>query len=223
MYLSDVPGFGQRYAEELAALRERRLMVWAAHPMGELCGLPVVPVTLGAMVDLQLAGNAFFDSSAEGIGPEDLLQLFWRLHPDFATAEDLERMRRGERRRIRRIRNRVTKAVLAMDYLTATKSAAEHLQSEMEDTPFIGGASGPVYDEAELTIAIYTDALAAEYGWTPERIRELPIRMAHHLVRRMMTRKQTPDHPYIPPTPSCLGRVQSDLLRQLNSAGKGKN
>lgn len=192
-------------ARRIAALEEKtkreRDLFWSSATVDYVCGLPTRPLTMRAVVDLTMAGNALFNSSEPAFG--DLAALLWRLSPCYGKRFQAWHKWRLTRRLKKIGRNRVYYGVL--EFLDSSyRETAENTK----------GAKGEDNGLPRLNpTAAIIDALCNQYGMSQDAVLDMPLANVWQLLRCINTRTN-PDYR----AKSVSHDLRSKYLEELNAS-----
>lgn len=187
-------------ASNYAAVRKKiqrdRLLPWSSAPAFKIGDFVVNPLSLRSMVDLELAGNAFFtdDNVIEG----DLAAYIWRHHPaygdDGAQASFLKKLARST----------------DIDSLIA--GVLSHLSAAFSETPEgaqFGGYSKSNTLPAIPSIASICSEYGAAFGIDPREVADVDLRIVFQCCRAIRLSKS--DVKYL--EPKELREAKSQYLK----------
>lgn len=161
---------------ELAAEQRRRSVNWLGATV-TLCGSPVRPLTPRHVLELRLAGNAFFYGRRALLG--DVFDVLWRLNPAFYRPASPRRFYDWP------ARSNLTRRVRRLDLFTAERAIHDYLSAAYLDRPAAraDSESGPLEAEPHW-IDSFIDTFGSHYAWaTPERVLDTPIAQLFQLRR----------------------------------------
>lgn len=186
-----IPGL----AEAIARETELRNQAFLDIPQ-ELCGIPVLPLTLRRLLLLEEIGSPFVGGSTRAPRPRDVVNFLWALSPYFST-------RPGDLRRFSKRCRKLNPAriVLAID---------GYVCDALQDRP--PSTSGPTAPSYESFAAGYVDVIASEYGWSEDAILDCPVARLFQYLKRILRRKD-PKAPRFNPS----DQVKADYLNELNA------
>jgi len=169
--VNEIPG----YQEAVAYESEKRQEAWLGLEP-DLCGLPVAPLTLRKILYLNLAGNPFITGEGQAT-TYHVAEFLWVVSQTFQPAH-----LKARKRFFRRIRK--MEIPLAIEGIDDYLAAAFFDSDPGADTP---QRSAPKVDWISNCIHLF----ASNYGWSAERVLDLPYRQITQLNRCL--RAQDPD------------------------------
>jgi hypothetical protein len=217
--LYDVPGFREEYdsalAKEAEAARLRDEAWLLTDHTWRIAGIDIRPLTLRDVVRLWAQDHPVMTGGE--VTPGDVATLLWQ-----QRARGARRWRWQERRQRRLFELHLcllpADDVIAFvrDFLTWSLDGDESESGEDRREETV---------RRESIAAVYIDLLAAEYGWTPSAILDLPMVQIVQLARRIPRRKDRkpwPDHPAKAVRKKYLAKL-NEQLRANNDPVEGNN
>ena len=195
MELEDIPGYAQAQAWEASTRSAAFLDV--AH---SVCGVGVLPLTLGKLGVLIAAQNPFLCGGV--VTEKAVTDLLWTASPYFRLG-DVDAYGAFCR----------TFADLPGFHDLA---ASRHEIEEFLDVMFLdapAGRSGPPKVPVTSSEAVFVDLFAEEYGWSDEKIMGLALPKLYQLLRRITLRRD-PKAIFIN---RAVDRVRGDHIRALQA------
>lgn len=147
----------------------------------DLCGSPVRPLTLRHVLELMLAGNAFFTGRRALLA--DVFDFLWRLHPAFYRPGSAHRYFDWPSR------ERLVRRVRGLDLLHAEREIHQFISAAYADHPgeesSEDGGTAPklLVPHANLVDAL-VEWFAATYSWSPATTLDMPIAQLFQLRRQ---------------------------------------
>lgn len=146
----------------------------------DLCGSPVRPLTLRHVLELMLAGNAFFTGRRALLA--DVFDFLWRLHPAFFRPGSVDRFFDWPSR------ERLVRRVRTIDLRAAEHEIFAYIQEAYADRPGDDGEPDGAQPKLLIPHANLVDALiewfAAMYGWEPSTTLGMPVAQLFQLRRQ---------------------------------------
>lgn len=162
--------------------------------------LEVLQMTPKHLLILDGCGNAF----VTGKEPEatDIAVFLWVLSPEFTIDS--------------KKRDTFLAKIKELPVKPLLDGIKQYLEKTFQDAPTGAGGNGKPYAS---WVAILIDAFAAEYGWTPEIVVNIPLRQLYQLIDAKNKRKYGNDYIKI----NKSDRIISDWLRELNEKATTKS
>lgn len=162
-----------------------------------LCGLPVMPLSIRHVVTLDLIESPFV-CGGRIPSADDIVNFLWLLNPRFEKSALAKRWFYLWRCR-------------KLDYKTSVEAICAFVRDAFQDSIADGKSSVQYYSTAAGII----DILASEYGWTEAAILDLPVKRALQYVNAA-TQRRNPKAALFNPSDSIKAR----WIRQRDAALK---
>lgn len=164
-----------KYAEIRAKFEKDRLKAWSSAPGFKIGSFDVYPLSLRSMIDLELAGNAFFTGSQILHG--DIAAYIWRHMPEYDQSDpDFEKNYNVFVKRI----SKETGTIELIDTIQ------RHSEAAFADDPTVvefGGISQNYTMPAIAGIAALCHEYGAAYGVNPVEVADIDLRIVFQCCR----------------------------------------
>jgi hypothetical protein len=181
-----IPGLAEAVAKE-KFLRNASFL--SCHEA--ILGVPVLPLTIRQLVALELIGSPFV---CGGRPPNelDVAAFIWLCSPRYRAESKWRRWW-------------FLRSIRKLDYLATVKAIVEHVNEAFSDMP--GSSRVRHVTSYYSAVASLVDLLAAEYGWSEEKILALPLKRVFQYANAI-TRRRDPQAIMFNPS----DRIKGDWL-----------
>jgi hypothetical protein len=197
--IRQIPG----YAEAVAAEADQRQEAWLALEP-DICGIPVVPLTLRKIMFLSLSKNDFVSSHNDTISEYSVAEFLWVVSTQFTPANA-------------RARKRFYKSIKRVSIKQAVKEISQYLERSFFDAPIGSTATNHTAPKVDwITNCIHR--YATHYSFHPDTTLDLPFRQISQL-----SRCQKGDDPEASKTlANPSDAIAAKHLESLNAKGRAK-